>query len=187
MTKAPAPVITLERAHELFAYDKATGHLTWRVDRTTGRGRVHVRAGDRAGSLNQALGYRYINVEGRQYPEHRLIFFIVEGRWPQPTVDHKDHDRANNRWANLREATRFEQNQNTGARCTNLTGLKGVTSHKSGKFQARIVANGKARHLGTFDTEVAAHQAYCRAARVEHREFANTGNAAPRAGQGVKP
>jgi hypothetical protein len=170
--RAVAPLITAERARELFAYDKTSGVLRWRVGR-----RNVIEAGARAGTVktgSTGKQARQVNVEGRFYAEHRLIFLIVTGRWPDPEIDHEDGDALNNRWRNLREATRAQNKQNRAAAANNKAGLKGVRSLANGAFQAAISA-----HLGTFKTARAAHIAYCRAAKLLRGEFANTKSRAP--------
>jgi hypothetical protein len=178
MPRKPGIRLTAKTARELFAYDKASGHLIWKVDRCCGRHgkRVVAAAGSRAGTVN-GYGYRQVQVDRIVYPEHNLIWLIVTGRWPKPMLDHEDTDPANNRWANLREATQSQNLCNRGPSPNNRSGLKGVRTHRSGKFQAHI-----SMHLGTFKTAMGAHLAYKRAALLLHGKFANTNSRAPAKG-----
>lgn len=65
-----------------------------------------------------------------------------------------------NRWCNLREATRTQNNANSKCRKTNKSGLKGVSASGKNKWAARIQLHGKQRKIGDFDCPAAAHFAY---------------------------
>jgi hypothetical protein len=79
-------------------------------------------------------------------------------------LDHRDGDVGNNRIENLREATRREQMQNMrpGKRGTSYDG-------RDNRWNAYIGLDGKRIHLGRFDTEETAHQAYLKAKRRLHK------------------
>lgn len=157
------PLITAKRAREVLIYDKAKGEFRWRITRTN-----RVQAGRVAGHICPIHGYRTISIDGRKYYAARLAFLMVKGRWPNPEIDHRDNDRANDRWANLREATKSQQSMNRPARRDSVNGLKGVALRTDGKYQAQIHA-----HLGVFRTAMAAHLAWRRAAKILHGEFYN--------------
>ena len=150
--------MTPERLCEVLSYDQETGCLRWTVSR---------RAGNLAGYVD-AGGYRQIKIDGRMYLAHRLAWLYVHRRWPVAEIDHMNGLRDDNRLANLREVTHSENLQNQRrARRDSKTGLLG-TSPKGRKFQATIKLNGKARHLGYFDTAELAHEAYIDAKRRLH-------------------
>lgn len=87
-------------------------------------------------------------------------------------VDHRDRDRLNNTRANLRLCS-FRQNAGNAKKSVRGSSrFKGVSRIKSGKFKARIHADGISKHLGTFDSELDAHNAYVAAARIVFGEFA---------------
>jgi hypothetical protein len=82
-------------------------------------------------------------------------------------MDHKNLNRADDRWSNLREATASQNQANILKKSSNTSGAKGVCWRKdSRKWQAQICINGKRRYLGSFDTREAA-AAYAAAAK-EH-------------------
>jgi hypothetical protein len=58
-----------------------------------------------------AQGYLRVMVKRKALYQHRVIFFLMEGRWPEQ-VDHINGDRSDNRWSNLREATHSQNNLN---------------------------------------------------------------------------
>ena len=159
-------LITADRLREVLAYDPDTGAFIWQVRTST---RVHV--GDVAGR-SDPLGYRKIKVDGREYLAHRLAFLAMTGEWPVAEVDHRDGDPANNRWRNLRPATRSQNAANTGLRrAKDLP--KGVSYRaSSGRYLAQIVTRRETRYLGSFATPEEAHRAYLYAARLFHGSFA---------------
>ena len=94
----------------------------------------------------------------------------MTGAWPDGFVDHANGDRADDRWANLRLATAAENCANAAIRRDNPSGAKGVRRYGS-RWQARIGRGGQT-HLGTFDTQAEAMQAYERAATAIYGDFA---------------
>ena len=128
-----------------------------------------------AGRLVQrkdARGYPILRltIKGKKYQlrTHRAIFAIQTGEWPPADIDHRNRRRDDNRWTNLRPATRAENVQNT-LQVHNASGLPGVFwSKRQGKWWARIKAEGKRRHLGSFTTAEEAHAAYLAAKASVH-------------------
>lgn len=151
-----------ERLRELLHYDLATGVFTWRT--RTGRSA----AGKAAGFAGTA-GYWDISVDRRTYRAHRLAWLYVTGDWPAADVDHKNRDRGDNRWANLRAATRSQNNANMAVRSTH--GFKGATP-VNGRWMAQTKYNGRQIYLGLFDTPEEAHAAYMAAAERLWGNFA---------------
>lgn len=117
------------------------------------------------------LGYIWVQIDGRKYSAHRLAWFYMTGAWPVNQIDHKDTDRSNNKWNNLREATRSQNGANRHPQRNTLTGIKGVRITIYG-YQARIRYNGKLHCLGTYDTPEEAKEAYDRFAQTHFGEFA---------------
>jgi hypothetical protein len=158
-----------ERARALFSYDPETGIFTRKV---RGRGRNSA-VGDVAGQLHPS-GYRKIRFGGPKVRAHRLAWLIMTGRWPRHEIDHRNGDKADNRWSNLREATRSQNLWNMRVSSRSASGVKGV-SQKGDRWRAAIRVNGRAVHVGTF-SDVGSAAAAIRAARAQlHGEFANHG------------
>ncbi len=156
------------RLKSLLAYEPETGISTWLVDKGS------VRAGTRAGYIKPD-GYRVIRIDGKLYREHRLIFFWMTGRWPDPEVDHRDLDNSNNRWHNLREATRSQNNANRRTHKNNSSGVKGVFWNKRlQKWIAQIKVNGTKIHLLTTDSKDKAEVWYKAFAELAFGEYART-------------
>lgn len=153
---------------KLLRYDPETG-IFWRIKARTG---PNARVGMRAGWL-RSDGYWGIKIGPKEYKASRLAWFYVTGAWPKAEMDHIDSDRSNNRWINLREATR--QQNNVNRRPYNATGFKGVFMVKKSPkkpFGASIRVNGKAHYLGCYSSKEEANKAYCEAAIKFHGVYA---------------
>lgn len=92
---------------------------------------------------------------------HTVIALAHLGPRPteRHTVDHISGDGLDNRRANLRWASAAQQKQVPRPYRNNLTGVRGVTITKSGRYLARLQANGRCHHLGTHETLEAAEAA----------------------------
>lgn len=160
--------VSLDRAEELLSYDPSTGFVT-RLKTVASR----ARAGQRAGSLN-FQGYVVLQVDGKKFMLHRIIWLLAYGEWPDGEVDHINGDRSDNRLENLRLASRAENGRNMRPR-GGTAGLKGVYWHKRArKWCAQIVKDDVNHYLGLHDEPEDAHAAYCEAAKRLHGEFART-------------
>lgn len=160
-------LITAEEARQLFSYNPDTGDLRWRTSRSG------VRNNGVAGYTRRD-GYRVVFVNGKLYLAHRVAWAVVNGAWPEIGIDHINGDKTDNRWGNLRLATKSQNGMNRPAQSNNTSGYKGVSRNRK-RWAASIHEDGLKRHLGTFDTPKEAHAAYCRAAVKLHGDFVNTG------------
>lgn len=112
---------------------------------------------------------------------HRVILERVLGRSLEKgeSVDHYDNNGLNCSRCNLRVATNPQNAANRSAQKNNKSGYKGVAlCNDRPKWQSKIKVNGKAIHLGYFDTPEKAYAAYCEAAVKYFGEFANFGTVA---------
>jgi len=159
--------VSSARLRELLDYDPATGEFRWRKRMCSS-----IKPGDIAGGLDKE-GYRKITINGRQYPAHQLAWLHMKGTWCSLVIDHRDGNRSNNRWRNLRSATRSQSNANRGLNRNNKCGFKGVSRYR-GRWRATIRKDWRTRHLGIFPTRQEAHAAYAKAARKLHGQFART-------------
>lgn len=158
-------MITQELLRALFEL-RADGTLVRKVDAGhTGK------AGAVVGSPNKA-GYLRTCVAGKLYYNHRLIWFMVHGTWPE-LVDHINGNRADNRIENLRECSHTGNMRNMAMRKDSATGVKGVNWRPAKrKYRARIVVDRKEISLGHYVTLEEAAQAVREARAKYHGEFA---------------
>lgn len=165
MSRIPwrAPDFTQAQLRALLRYDANTGLWYHAVTR-----QYNALAGSVAGSINKTDGRWYLKVKGQRYSASRLAWFYMRGTWPKRNVEHWDGDQANNRWVNLRLATRTQNQGNARPRVL----LKGVTRVRTGKYTAQIQKKMRKLHLGTFDTAEEAHAAYAEKALAWYGEFA---------------
>jgi hypothetical protein len=96
----------------------------------------------------------------------------MTGEWPTILVDHKDRDRANDIWLNLRLATESQNRANS--KCKSQFGMKGVVPPTKGQrgWRSQISINGKTKFLGRYATIEEAAAAYANAAAEAFGEFA---------------
>lgn len=97
----------------------------------------------------------------------------MTGKWPKYEIDHKDENKSNNRFKNLREATRSQNGRHKGPYKNNPSGLKGAYwDNDRKKWLSNIGIPGQGvKFLGRFNTKEEAHAAYCRVAEKLHGEF----------------
>ena len=156
--------LTAERLRSLVHYSETLGLFTRLVDVRK------YKAGTAAkGTLSH--GYVRVSVGGRSYAAHRLAWLWMTGNWPKQDIDHIDGDRANNRWANLRDVSRSMnlENMHQAKSHNKSTGLLGAHLHpQTGNYTSRIQVRGKDVYLGSFATPEAAHTAYIAAKRIHH-------------------
>ena len=167
MTSNP---LTAERLRELLHYDPDTGVWTWLDPRANG-----VRIGDAAGWVEN--GRRRIHINSRNYLSAPLAWLYMTGGWPKLEIDHRDLDKLNDRWSNLREATHAQNIHNRRADKDSLTGVKGVSIHRNRRGRAAawrvcIAANGKRRRALCHGTLGEAGALYEQWARELHGDFA---------------
>jgi len=118
-------------------------------------------------------GYRALNFDGVSFLEHRAAVAWMTGSWPSDEVDHLNLDRSDNRWSNLRVATRNENTRNGPKRSG--WKFKGITPHPGGRWKAQIMLDRRQHYLGIFATQEEAHAAYVNAAANLHGKFSSFG------------
>lgn len=106
-------------------------------------------------------GYLVTTIKGKQYPLHRLIWLFINKKFPDGIIDHINGNRSDNRIENLRDVNYRINNENRKVIKANKLHSKflGVGKCK-GKYRARINVKGVAIHIGTFETEEEAYNAY---------------------------
>lgn len=169
--------------HECFDYVPVTGELHWRARPISHFHATRLRTAEsyqrawNAAFAGKPFGHKKSDgylagaINDRNYPAHRIIFKWMTDREPIQ-IDHRDRNKEDNRWQNLRGATVAQNKANSGASARNQCGWKGVNARR-GRFCARIFINGKYRHLGVFDTAEEANAAYFKMAQATWGEFAS--------------
>ena len=161
MTEFERHGITLEYLRECFYYKD--GKLFWKE-----RPRHHFKTDwswkrfnkDKPNTevgIKHQSGYLLVSwvVNGKKVISrvHRIIWYIETGELPN-IIDHINRNRSDNRIENLRNGTYFINAQNSAR-------TKGTNLHKAtGKWVAQITHNKKRIHIGLFDTQYEAIQAY---------------------------
>lgn len=145
-------------------YEPSTGHWVRLTSKRTDR------IGTRCDTTQHPSGYLCVWYKGKLHLAHRLAYFYMNGEWPQFEVDHVNGERADNRWVNLRAATRAEQMQNLAPMKHNTSGYPGVGQDPNGRWRAYITVDGKRKHLGYHDTAEQAYAAYV-TAKAQHHSF----------------
>lgn len=89
-------------------------------------------------------------------------------------IDHINNDTLDNRRENLRICDHKTNRANSKLSSNNTSGYKGVVySKRYGNWSAKLKINGKAVHLGTFDSPESAAKAYDNYALKVWGEYAN--------------
>lgn len=162
--------------HEVF-YESEPGILRWKTDRMAGRWmKVKLAsAGDIAGCKLKGDGRWQITYAGHSWLRSRWIWIMHNGPIQAGMeIDHKDGDCTRDSIDNLRLANRSQNKANIGKKKNNTSGYKGVSKFRGG-WRARIMVNGKEKHLGAYPTPEAAYNHYCKAAKELYGEFSNFG------------
>lgn len=127
-------------------YNRKTGSFIWKVKIGN-----RIKSGDVAGSFNKASGYIHIQINGKKYQAHRLAWLYEYGYMPKEHIDHKNHNRKDNRITNLRDVKQKENNKNASKRKDNTSGVTGVHWCKQhNRWKSIINVDGKNKFLGRF-------------------------------------
>lgn len=159
--------LSLDEAKKVISYDPITGIFT-RIKAAGGKASV----GSVCGTVVGSDGYRRISVCGMVFLAQRLAWFFHYGEWPVDDVDHRDGNRDFNAIANLRSASRKNNNYNRIPQKNCSSGYKGVSWHKRMKlWRATMYVDGKQKFLGHYRSPEEASAAYERAAKIYQGDF----------------
>lgn len=115
-----------------------------------------------------AVTWMRINNKGSHVYLHRYLL-----DFPVSDVDHENRNTLDNRRANLRIATKSQNQFNKNLNKNNSSGFKGVSFNKAAqKYKAYIKHNRKLLYLGLFSTAEEAAGAYNEKAKELFGEFA---------------
>lgn len=155
--------LTVEALRKLLRYEPVMGKLYWRErdasffseDKYCKQWNTRYAGEEALTSL--VYGYRHGSILGVNHRAQRVIWAMETGEWPVGDVDHINHDRADNRFENLRDVSRGENLKNQGVRSDNVSGIVGVRLYRAtGKWIAAINVDGISKHLGYFKCITAA-------------------------------
>jgi len=185
MTKASLP--TPETLRKLLRYEPVIGKLFWRARgvewfKDGPQTALHAcnkwnsqNAGNEAFTADDGKGYLCGRIFGKQYRSHRVIWAMETGAWPVDQIDHEDHDKANNKFKNLTEATNEENGRNLPISSRNSSGFTGVSwCNTARKWAVYIKLNGKNKNLGYFADKSEAIDAR-KAANIRYKFHKNHG------------
>jgi len=96
---------------------------------------------------------------------HRLAWLYMTGGWPNYQIDHKNRNKFDNQFSNLRDVPAIKNRQNRVLR----TNQGVVWDRFRGKWKASIQVAGRTNNLGRFDSY--AEAVACRKKAEEKYEF----------------
>ena len=132
MLSQPKPLPPAAELWARYSYNPLTGELFSRRQsyKTTPIGRTQ-------------RGYIRVNMpwaeQSSSAPAHRVIWKWITGKDPEMSIDHKDRNKLNNRFWNLREATPSDQVRNRDYAVLTVTQVSLI--------KARLVRGERQRHL----------------------------------------
>ena len=109
-------------------------------------------------SSSYGRGYLYVNLckdglRGKNHYIHRLVAqYYIPNPDNKPCVDHINRDKKDNRIENLRWATYSDNQQNTGVRKNNTSGIKNICYDKSKDNYRYVKEKNGEIHTKTFKT-----------------------------------
>lgn len=162
--KLPSQEYLLDR----LSYDEETGRIFWRRSVYNNMPVPGSVAGYRG-----VEGYWLVKIDGILYRASRIIVKMKLGIDAEE-VDHRDRNSSNNRWDNLRPATR-SNNAHNSRRRIGRSGVRGVQVLPDGRFLAKIKVQGKQIYIGYYRTVTEAETAYKQASEKYYGEFAYHG------------
>lgn len=158
--------ISLTKLREVFHYDPSTGEVTLLSDEVV--------------IYNSPKVYKSFRWNKAMYLLHHVIYFYQTGHMVdisnRENIDHIDHNRANNKWDNLRLVDLATNSKNLSKFINNTSGVTGVVWVKNRKkWGARIRVNGKDISLGNYHTLEEAAKAR-KAAEIKYGFHENHGS-----------
>ena len=157
--------------NKLIAYNIITGVFKWKVNKS------NKKAGSIAGRVKKDSGYRYITINKQECAAHRIAWLLVTKKDPYPyEIDHKDRNKGNNAFHNLRQATIQQNSSNRKIGSNNTSGHKSITyqSHQtSNPWVVCIHQQNKSHYVGSFPTLEMALEARDKKGKEIYGDFYN--------------
>ena len=150
----PSDTLTQKSLKAILDYNQETGIFTRKKN-----GRPITKPNDN--------GYIRITINYKRYYAHRLAWLYVYGSFPEKQIDHINHDRSDNRAANLRCVSQQTNARNASMSTNNTSGVTGVYRCKRRRaWFSSIMINGKTKCLGYFKDKF---EAICARKSVENK------------------
>lgn len=166
------PILTVDRLKEVLAYNPDTGIFIWQEAIA-----VCIEVGTVAGCYD-ADGYILIGIFNKMYKAHRLAFAFMTDTFLDVglDVDHINRNPSDNRWINLRPATRSQNQQNKVCGVSAIN-IKGLCYSGDGRYiKATITTNGIATTKNFDINDVLGASSWLDKQReLQHGEYANRG------------
>ncbi len=152
--------LTQEYIKSLFDYNPNTGIFTNKIR----RGKAG-RKGAITGNL-KSNSYTNITIKRTTYLAHRIAWLYMTGGWPTKDIDHINGIKTDNRWENLREVTKKQNQMNRKVNKKSKSGYKGVRWMKgTKKWQAMTI-------LGLYNSKEEAALEYNKAVQKLYGKYA---------------
>lgn len=149
------------KVRSLLRYDKKTGLFQWKNP-----GPKQPR-GWFAGTKGVRDYRRILFAGGKTILAHIVAYAIVEGRWPDDDLDHKNRRQSDNRWKNIRPLGRRRNSFNRSLNKNSTTGFRGV-SRFGKRFRASLRIDRRYVSIGLFDDPESAAIAWTKVAREQY-------------------
>lgn len=154
--------LTQKIIKELIIYNKETGIINWNPRTSKNAKNVACMkafntrfankiAGNIKKNIKTGRKYYEIKIFSKKYQSHRIIFLYMTGSFPKNEVDHIDGNGLNNKWENLREVNKSDNQRNRKLNKNNSTGCPGVYRLANNKYRVKINHDNKELHLGYYN------------------------------------
>jgi len=145
------PLPTVAELRKLLSYNPDTGELRWK-HRASGAQSWNARySGAQALNTVHSDGYRMGQIHKVKVYAHRVAWALHHGSWPSEQIDHINGDRADNRIANLRQASASENAKNLRPAQPRSSGVPCVFwSEGSQKWRVRKRTKKLRQEIGSF-------------------------------------
>ncbi len=162
---------TFDLVARIFVLDAENGRLFWKEPPHTHPRLKGVEAGCPRRNHHGKI-YWTIKIHGKAHRRSQIIFLMVNGYWPSPTVDHEDGNSLNDRPYNLRQATVTQNAWNHRTRAKKSSLPMGIRELPSGNFEARIGFQKTQIRIGVFPTKQQAVDRYKSKRKELYGQFA---------------
>lgn len=137
--------------HHYFRYEPETGKLFWTKNSCVAMNFRGREINTKCSHKNSDIVYYRVNLRGKFYLVHRIVWALFYGNWPSKVIDHKDGDGANNKIGNLRDVHQKINTRNCALSKNNTTGANGVWRNRS-SYVAEIMIDRKKISIGSYKT-----------------------------------